>query len=73
MTRDGFDKLLKTAADRAGIKNAHPHALWHAFGYALAAIKERDTRPIQDYLGHRNVQHGALPRWRVGAVQFICD
>jgi type 1 fimbriae regulatory protein FimB/type 1 fimbriae regulatory protein FimE len=55
-TRDGFAKLLKAAADRAGIKNVHPHALRHACGHALA-MKGRDTRLIQDYLGHRNIQH----------------
>jgi integrase len=55
-TRDGFAKLLKAAADKAGIGNAHPHALRHACGHALA-MKGRDTRLIQDYLGHRNIQH----------------
>jgi integrase len=56
MTRDGFAKLLKAAAERAGIENAHPHALRHACGHALA-MKGRDTRLIQDWLGHRNIQH----------------
>jgi integrase len=55
-TRDGFAKLLKAAAARAGIENAHPHALRHACGHALA-VKGRDTRLIQDWLGHRNIQH----------------
>lgn len=55
-TRDGFAKLLKAAAARADIENAHPHALRHACGHALA-MKGRDTRLIQDWLGHRNIQH----------------
>jgi integrase len=55
-TRNGFAKLLKAAADKAGIENAHPHALRHACGHALA-MKGRDTRLIQDWLGHRNIQH----------------
>jgi integrase len=55
-TRDGFAKLLKAAADKAGVENAHPHALRHGCGHALA-MKGRDTRLIQDYLGHRNIQH----------------
>jgi type 1 fimbriae regulatory protein FimB/type 1 fimbriae regulatory protein FimE len=55
-TRDGFAKLLKAAAARAGIDNVHPHALRHACGHALA-MKGRDTRLIQEYLGHRNIQH----------------
>jgi site-specific recombinase XerD len=36
--------------------NAHPHMLRHACGYALAN-KGPDTRALQAYLGHRNIQH----------------
>jgi type 1 fimbriae regulatory protein FimB len=36
--------------------HAHPHMLRHACGYALAD-QGADTRLIQDYLGHRNIQH----------------
>jgi site-specific recombinase XerD len=35
---------------------AHLHMLRHACGYALAN-KGRDTRALQAYLGHRNIQH----------------
>lgn len=35
---------------------AHPHMLRHVCGYALAD-QGADTRLIQDYLGHRNIQH----------------
>jgi type 1 fimbriae regulatory protein FimB len=34
----------------------HPHVLRHACGFALAD-QGADTRLIQDYLGHRNIQH----------------
>lgn len=34
----------------------HPHMLRHAKGYQLAA-KGIDTRAIQAYFGHRNIQH----------------
>ena len=34
----------------------HPHILRHACGYALAN-KGHDTRALQAYLGHRNIQH----------------
>lgn len=34
----------------------HSHQLRHACGYYLAA-QGHDTRAIQDYLGHRNIQH----------------
>ena len=33
-----------------------PHMLRHACGFALAD-QGADTRLIQDYLGHRNIQH----------------
>ena len=35
---------------------AHPHMLRHACGFALAD-SGADTRLIQDFLGHRNIQH----------------
>jgi type 1 fimbriae regulatory protein FimB len=38
---------------------AHPHMLRHACGFALAN-QGADTRLIQDYLGHRNIQHTVL-------------
>jgi integrase len=58
-TRDGFAKLLQGAAKRAGIKNVHPHALRHACGHALA-VRGRETRLLQEWLGHRNAQHTSL-------------
>lgn len=47
--------------DRAGMKatlglKAHPHMLRHACGYTLAS-RGHDTRAVQAYLGHRNIQH----------------
>lgn len=42
---------------RAGLAvKAHPHMLRHACGFALAD-NGVDTRLLQDYLGHRNIQH----------------
>jgi integrase len=35
---------------------AHPHMLRHACGFALANAGH-DTRALQAYLGHRNIQH----------------
>jgi site-specific recombinase XerD len=43
------------AEARLGFK-AHPHMLRHACDYALAN-KGHDTRALQLYLGHRNIQH----------------
>jgi site-specific recombinase XerD len=34
----------------------HPHQLRHACRYSLAS-QGHDTRAIQDYLGHKNIQH----------------
>jgi len=45
---------------RAGLPvDAHPHMLRHACGFALAD-QGADTRLIQDYLGHRNIQHTVM-------------
>ena len=53
----GFARMVERAgtAARLGFK-AHPHMLRHACGYALAN-KGHDTRALQAYLGHRNIQH----------------
>ena len=34
----------------------HPHMLRHACGYKLANDGQ-DTRALQHYLGHKNIQH----------------
>jgi len=44
-----FGKVAKLAF------KAHPHMLRHACGYALAN-RGHDTRALQAYLGHRNIQ-----------------
>jgi site-specific recombinase XerD len=36
--------------------NVHAHMLRHGCGYALANAGH-DTRAIQDWLGHRSIQH----------------
>ena len=36
--------------------DSHAHMLRHATGYKLAG-DGHDTRSIQDYLGHKNIQH----------------
>jgi type 1 fimbriae regulatory protein FimB len=49
--------LVRQYGEQAGLSvDAHPHMLRHACGYALAD-QGADTRLIQDYLGHRNIQH----------------
>jgi type 1 fimbriae regulatory protein FimB len=49
--------IIRNYRQAAGLAVAsHPHMLRHACGYALAD-QGADTRLIQDYLGHRNIQH----------------
>ena len=56
-TTAGFARMIERAGSEAklGFK-AHPHMLRHACGYALAN-KGHDTRALQAYLGHKNIQH----------------
>ena len=57
MTPSNFAKLITKACEAAGLKiKAHPHMLRHACGFALANAGH-DTRALQAYLGHRNIQH----------------
>jgi integrase len=56
-TTAGFARMMERAGVQAklGFK-AHPHMLRHACGFALAN-KGHDTRALQAYLGHKNIQH----------------
>jgi integrase len=56
-TTAGFARLVERASESAklGFK-AHPHMLRHATGFALANAGH-DTRALQAYLGHKNIQH----------------
>jgi type 1 fimbriae regulatory protein FimB len=57
--RSTVNLLLDTCGKAAALPFlAHPHMLRHACGFALAD-QGADTRLIQDYLGHRNIQHTA--------------
>ena len=56
-TPDTVNRLIKRIGIRADLPfQAHCHMLRHGCGYALAA-KGHDTRAIQDWLGHRSIQH----------------
>lgn len=53
----GFARMVERAGAQAALGfKAHPHMLRHACGFALAN-KGHDTRALQAYLGHRNIQH----------------
>jgi integrase len=57
LTAAGFARMVERAGVKASLGfKAHPHMLRHACGYALAN-KGHDTRALQAYLGHRNIQH----------------
>ena len=52
--------LMRFYGKRAKLDvEVHPHMLRHACGFALAD-QGADTRLIQDYLGHRSIQHTVL-------------
>ncbi|MTD29415.1 tyrosine-type DNA invertase [Erwinia sorbitola] len=60
LSRQQVYKMLRSYGIKAGISiTLSPHMLRHSCGYALAN-KGADTRLIQDYLGHRNIQHTVL-------------
>jgi integrase len=53
----GFAKLIERLGVKAKLAfKAHPHMLRHATGYKLANDGV-DTRSLQSYLGHKNIQH----------------
>jgi integrase len=56
-TTAGFARMVERAGREAKFAfKAHPHMLRHACGYALAN-RGHDTRALQAYLGHKNIQH----------------
>jgi len=56
-TPDAVNRLIKRIGERAGFDFlVHAHMLRHGCGYALANAGH-DTRAIQDWLGHRSIQH----------------
>jgi type 1 fimbriae regulatory protein FimB/type 1 fimbriae regulatory protein FimE len=56
-TTAGFARMMERAGVEAKLGfQAHPHMLRHACGFALAN-QGHDTRALQAYLGHKNIQH----------------
>jgi site-specific recombinase XerD len=57
LANDSIAGIVEQAGELAGLAfSMHPHMLRHGTGYYLAN-KGIDTRTIQAYLGHRNIQH----------------
>lgn len=56
-TVGGFRRMITRLGAKAGFTfQVHPHMLRHACGYKLANDGV-DTRSLQHYLGHKNIQH----------------
>jgi len=56
-TTAGFARMIERAGVEAKLAfKAHPHMLRHTCGFTLAN-KGHDTRALQAYLGHKNIQH----------------
>jgi integrase len=56
-TTDSFNWMVKRVARKASSPfQVHAHMPRHSTGFKLAG-DGHDTRSIQDYLGHRNIQH----------------
>jgi type 1 fimbriae regulatory protein FimB/type 1 fimbriae regulatory protein FimE len=57
LTARAVHKIIARAGKLAGTAfPCHPHQLRHSTGFALASAGV-DTRALQLYLGHRNIQH----------------
>lgn len=57
MTAEGFRKMVRRAGEAAKLPfTVHPHMIRHACGYKLAN-DGKDTRAIQLYMGHKNIQN----------------
>jgi integrase len=57
MTTAGLRKTVARMGERARFPfPVHPHMLRHACGFKLANDGQ-DTRALQHYLGHKNIQH----------------
>lgn len=57
-TRQALNYLVKKIGQEAGFDGLHPHMLRHSCGHELAN-QGRDTRLLQDWLGHRDIRHTA--------------
>jgi integrase len=57
LTDSTFRKIIARAGKKADLGlSVHPHMLRHSTGFKLANDGQ-DTRAIQLYLGHKNIQH----------------
>ena len=67
--------IIERAGKISGLSlSVHPHMLRHACGFYLAS-RGHDTRAIQAYLGHRNIQRRTLfvPCFQHGQIKDLCS
>ena len=74
LTTSAVRKIIARAGEKAGIGfPVHPHMLRHACGFFLAN-DGHDTRAIQHYMGHKNIQHTVrYTRVVFGSVQWLLE
>jgi type 1 fimbriae regulatory protein FimE len=72
LSADTVNRILERAGEQCGLGHVHAHMLRHSAGHMLANVGV-DTRAIQDFLGHRNIQHTVryteLSQQRLAAVR----
>jgi site-specific recombinase XerD len=54
-----FRQIMQKLGEKLNMENIHPHILRHSCGYHLAN-QGLDTRLIQDYLGHSNINNTVI-------------
>lgn len=60
LSSNTFHKMVARAGIEADLElSVHPHMLRHGKGHQLAS-EGVDTRAIQAYMGHKNIQHAVL-------------
>ena len=60
LSLNAVHKMVARAGKLANLKlSVHPHMLRHGKGFQLAN-KGEDTRAIQAYMGHKNIQHTVI-------------
>ena len=70
LTTSTVRKIIARAGEKAKIGlPVHPHMLRHSTGYKLAN-DGHDTRAIQHYLGHKNIQHTVRYNTELAANRF---
>ena len=57
VSENSFHKIVQRAGIKAGLgPHVHPHMLRHSCGFDMTS-RGIPTRYIQEWLGHRNIQH----------------